>query len=177
MSYSNTYQYAAHKKPSIWLWIIISPVILLITGLAALGSLSVIGVVPSTEVLPGNKVPKHQVEKLIEHEILFETEKIEYFYSEGFLSILEGGNILTQDTVISYTRDGDDALSISDIAIKDIESIDIKEEGDFWTDAIYEIHETGSDDWLQLWLSVENDGHLKFMNALEQKMQNVTPDK
>ncbi|MEP1230734.1 MAG: hypothetical protein ABJG88_08670 [Litorimonas sp.] len=161
---------AARRKTPIWVWIIIAPFMLILTFAFAFGIMTTTGVFPSTEVQTGDELPKKQLAALFEAKIILEGETIEYFYSEGLFSVLEGGNILTTDTVISYTKDEKDELFIYDIDVDEVVKIEEIEKGDYLTDAIYRIHEGNKEEnWLEIWLSTENGGHLKFMNALEAK--------
>ena len=66
------------------------------------GLMTMTGVLPSTEVVTGSKMNSKDVSLLIEKSVINQNEKIEYFYSEGFSSILEGGSILTNNRVIVY---------------------------------------------------------------------------
>ena len=168
------YQKPHRRKSHLWVWFVVTPIVLLFSLLMVVGTLEGVGFVPSIEVQQGDEVPKQQVDKLIEEGVLFKDEKIEYFYSEGFLSVMGGGNILTEDKVISYSKDEDGKLAIYETNITDITKIELIEEGNFLNDAIYRIYD-GPDSWLEIWLSVENDGHLKFINALEAKVPENTP--
>lgn len=162
-----------YRKSYLWVWFIATPIVAFFGFFLVVGSLETLGVVPSIEVQQGDDVPKHQVAKLIEEGIMLADEKIEYFYSEGYLSIMAGGNILTEDKVIAYSKNEDNELDIYEINIADIKGIEIIEAGDFITDAVYRFTDD-DDNWVEVWLSVENDGHLKFINALKAKMTKQT---
>ena len=60
-----------------------------------MGFLSSVGVMPANEVVSGGKIPNLQIQTLINNGILKNNETIELFYSEGFLSVAEGGQFLT----------------------------------------------------------------------------------
>jgi len=125
---------------------------------------------PSTEVLAGNEVAAGDLALLTEKGVLLDDEEIEYFYSYGFSSVLEGGSILSDRAVIIYYEDEDTNIEIYELEFSEIESIEILEEGGVFADSMYMIQGAEEDSWIIVDLSVENDGHLKFMNALNSKV-------
>jgi hypothetical protein len=166
--------YRSGKK---WIWFIIAPVLGLVAFFMGIALMEAGGFIPSIEVQKGSDVPERQVETLISNGIISETDKIEYFYSEGFISVLAGGNILTDKEVISYAKNENGELEIYSIEFEDVEKIDVLETGDFITDAVYRVSTENDESWLEVWLSVENDGHLKFIEALEEKVRKFKSEK
>lgn len=164
--------YRPSKK---WIWFIISPVIGLLVLFMGLGLMEAGGFIPSIEVQKGADVPERQVEILISKGIISETDKVEYFYSEGFISVLAGGNILTDKEIISYAKNKNGELEVYTINYEDVAKIDVLETGDFITDAVYRVSTEDDETWLEVWLSVENNGHLKFIEALEAKIEKPNP--
>ncbi|MDZ7643011.1 MAG: hypothetical protein U5K76_01500 [Woeseiaceae bacterium] len=59
----------------------------------------------SERVLSAQEIPDNRYQELIAEGIIEQGEVIEYFYSEGLLSIKEGGSILTNYRVIAYEQD------------------------------------------------------------------------
>lgn len=158
---------------SVFLGVIATICAIIFAGLVylfVLGTLSETGVVPSTEIQSGSELTERQMSQLLAEGIILEGEVIKFFYSEGIYSVLEGGNILTENEVISYLKNADGALEIYSIPIKDIKTIEVLEEGSFFSDSIYKISGQDPENWVEVWLSVENDGHLKFINALEAQL-------
>lgn len=165
--------YKATKK---WAWLVMSPIFAIVISLFGIAALETAGIIPSMEVQRGSEVPKRQISKLRSEGIIFENENIEYFYSEGFLSVLDGGNILTDQEVISYSKNENGELEIYSIAVEDVKTIEMVKAGDAMTDAIYKIADEDPESWIEVWLSVENDGHLKFIKALEAKVAEQESD-
>jgi len=166
-----------YKKGKKWIWFIVIPIATVFVFLLGFGMMTITGFAPSTEVQSGQELHENHLEKLIMAEIVSSRGDVEYFYSEGVLSVLEGGNILTGDEVISYTKNEEDELEVFSIKIEDVTSINVIEEGGTLTDAIYRISDDNAESWVEVWLSVENDGHLKFINALESKMTKEKSEK
>ena len=82
-----------------------------------------IGYLPSTKVVSGNDLPQRQKTTLINNSIINKNDDILYFYSEGFLSILDGGQLITQDSLISYQKDEDHLLQIWEMKLNNIKNI------------------------------------------------------
>jgi len=66
---------------------------------------SSVGLIPSTQVVPGSSLWTYHREYLENSGIIEADEQILYFYSEGFFSIKDDGNLLTDRGVISYWRE------------------------------------------------------------------------
>ncbi|MDH3439875.1 MAG: hypothetical protein OEM63_03920 [Gammaproteobacteria bacterium] len=159
-----------HKPAGKWSYILGIPAAVLFFALAGAGLLSTTDYMPSTQVLAGADVSVNDVALLTEKGVLLDDEEIEYFYSYGFSSVLEGGSILSDRAVIIYFEDEDTNIAIYEIEFPDIESIEMIEEGGLFSDSMYMIQGADADDWIVVDLSVENDGHLKFINALNNKI-------
>lgn len=63
---------------------------------------------PSPELLTGEELAARHLAKIEEARLLLPDERIVLFYSAGLFSVLEDGNALTDQRVISYTREGRD---------------------------------------------------------------------
>ena len=69
-----------------------------------------------------------------------------------------------------YFEDEDTNIEIYELEFPEIESIEMIEEGGIFSDSMYMIQGAEADDWIIVDLSVENDGHLMFINALNSKI-------
>ena len=149
-------------------WVIAGalPVFFLFAGVVALSFGAAIGVTPQPYVQPGDELKSRTTELLLEHDIIEQEDEIELFYSEGFLSILDGGQLLVQDRVISYLRGGDDEIEVYEIYYSEVTSIEVLIEGWALEDALYKIVEDEEDVWIMIYLSTEKDGHKRFIDAL-----------
>ncbi len=157
-----------------WTYVVGIPAGMLVLFLAGAGLLSSTDYMPSTKVLSGDEVSAFERALLIEEDILFDDERIEYFYSYGFSSILEGGSILTDRAVIIYFPDEDAHIEIYELEFSEIESIEMIEEGGLFADSMFMVQGAEPDSWIIVDLSVENDGHLKFIQALNGKIAQST---
>lgn len=159
-----------YRSPIKWLYYAAGiPVALVFGVLLGLGILMEMGVMPSIEVLPGDEVKSSDKAMLQEKGILIKDERIDWFYSEGFFSIMEGGSILADKRLISYTMVGD-KLDIASLKVEDITEIVQIVKGDTFTDTIIEAYNKEGDGVL-LVLSVENGGDVKFIDELLERTQ------
>lgn len=153
-----------------WYYYVGIPSGLLLLVLMSIGIMSIVGVIPSTEVLAGDKLPKHQQQTLVYEGIVDEGEKIEYFYSQGLVSIMEDGNLLTDRRVISYFMNEAGEMEIYELYLDEISDIELITEGDLFNDSLYQVNGFEQDNWLQIYLSTESDGDKDFVNALRSKL-------
>ncbi len=119
----------------------------------------------STAVVAGSDVDQEHRVWMFEQEYLLADETIEYFYSEGLMSISEGGSLLTNKYVGGWWQD-DGELGSYWVKLGEVCRIETISEGDYFTDANYKIHGAGPDNWLQLVLSVEGGGDDRFIRRM-----------
>jgi len=134
------------------------------------GFLMEAGVVPSDRVLRGAQIPPDQFEILRTEGIIEEDEVVEYFYSEGLLSVKEGGSLLTNKRVIAYEENFEDGVDIYEISTDQIASVKMIQEGDTLNFAIYTVNGENENDWLDLWLPHEYGDAEAFASAVKSKI-------
>ena len=146
------------------------PVVGLVLILLGFGLLTMTDFFPATEVQTGKELSKNLKQKLISADIIYEEDSIQYFYSYGLTSILEGGSILTSDRVIIYFPEENQEISVYGIHFEDISNIELIEDGNFLNDSIYKIQGNSPDNWIKVELSTEGRGDVKFMEALRSEL-------
>lgn len=149
------------------------PILTIFIILIGIGLMTTTGVLPSTEVQPGTKVLHSDRDALISNNIILKDDRIEYFYSVGATSIMEGGTVLTDDRVILYYTNAMQKIEIYEIYFNDIVSIELIEMGNTFNDSIYKINSKHPDAWLKIPLSIENRGDVKFIETLREKTKNI----
>lgn len=159
-----------YRPPPRWYAFIGIPVGLSAIALMSFGTLSMTGAIPSTQVLVGDKLPKNEIETLLSEGIIDEGEVIEYFYSAGITSILEDGNLLTDRRVISYFTNDRSELEVYELFIGDIRSVELVQEGNYLNDSIYQVNSYDKDAWVQILLSKEARGDIRFIESLRNKI-------
>ena len=153
-----------------WYYYVGIPVFSLFVIAFFFGLLTMTGYVPSTEIVAGTDVSSEDRASLVANGVLFEDEQIEYFYSYGLLSVLEGGNVLTDRAVVTYFVGDDGELTVYELTFDQIESISLYQEGDWVTDALYMIQSYDEDFWFVVELSIERGGDALFIEALREKV-------
>lgn len=154
-----------------WAYFVGIPLVVLLTLLIGIGMLSMTDVIPSTEVLTGDEVSESDLQELIDNNVLFADETIEYLYSYGLLSVMEGGNILSNRAAITYYVDENGDLQIYEMPFADITAVYRMVEGGVLEDSIYMVSSDDEDYWMTIELSVENKGDEVFVAALRKKVQ------
>ena len=160
-----------YKTVSKWMYSVGIPAGVLGLVLVVGALMEVIGILPSSEVQKGSEVSSFHLNALQKNEIIEPDEGIEYFYSNGFLSIIDEGSLLTDRRVITYftDEDEDNELKIYALYLSDIASVELLERGTFMRPSTYKVinHEGN---WLPIVVSAENRGDHKFVRALQSKI-------
>lgn len=131
------------------------------------GILTMTDAVPSTEVLRGAEVSVEDRALLVSNGVLYEDERIEYLYSYGLFSVVEGGSVLTDRAVIYYSLDEDDTVQVYEMIFSEIDDIERVEEGGAFSDAFYRVSNSETGDWIEFPLSTEADKDQAFIAALQ----------
>ncbi|MGL1934400.1 MAG: hypothetical protein OCD01_05250 [Fibrobacterales bacterium] len=139
-------------------------VLLLVMGV---GLLTTTSIMPDTEVQNGEEMHKSDIELLISNGLISEKETIQYFYSEGFSSILESGFILTNTKVKYYLTDDDGEIVLYSLFLNEITSVDLIEKGGLLASSIYKISTNDVDRWIQISLSTTDDKDISFVEAIK----------
>jgi len=161
-----------HKSPMRKIVGVVGMVFVL--GFVALGVLGVLvdtGYVPSERVLSADEVSDGDYQTLRDEGLLEQGEMVEYFFSEGILSIKEGGSILTNYRVIAYEQTEDDLIDYYSILNNEIVSVDLVEQGTATGYSVYQVNGVGDDNWIYLYLPHEYGDGERFANAVRAKIQ------
>ncbi|NIO09099.1 MAG: hypothetical protein GTO40_14235 [Deltaproteobacteria bacterium] len=159
-----------YRPASRWTYFIGIPAGIVLFVITGFGAMTLIGVFPSTEVATGADMRQKDRALLIETGIVDPREEIAFFYSHGFLSILEDGNVLTDQRVIRYVKDGANGLKVYQFMFDEIEQIRLIEQGNAVNPSIYEVRSYREDLWVRLALSTEDGGDVKFIEALRDRV-------
>jgi len=164
-----------YKPTPKWVYYTGIPTLTIMVVLIGLGLMTMTGAMPSTEVQAGVDVLQSDKDTLITNAIISENDKIEFFYSGGLTSILEGGSVLTGDRVILYMPDENQELQVYEIYFNEIASVELIEMGNLMNNSIYQVNSHKPDAWIQLALSAENRGDVKFIESLRSMSLGNTP--
>ncbi len=155
-----------YKATTKWTYIFGIPSVLIIVTLIGFGLLSTAGVVPSTRVVSASEIYTNDIATLRSNGVITTGDKVKYFYSQGFSSILESGNVLTQDRVILYLTDENKELQVYEISLNEITEVVLESQGDTFNDSVYIVNTNDPERWLKLYLSPEQKGDQKFVKAI-----------
>ena len=161
-----------YRQTPKWQYFLGIPAGLFIVVAFIYGFLIETGKAPRPEVLTGNQLKHETKETLRQKGILLKNERIDFFFSSGFLSILEEGNILTDKRVISYeTIEGE--LIVYALSLDEVTKYEVVEKGDLFNNTVINVF-SGEENWITLWLSADNNGDENFIEALSKRLK---PDK
>ncbi|VAV96830.1 hypothetical protein MNBD_ALPHA01-796 [hydrothermal vent metagenome] len=157
-----------------WTYFVGIPTGLIILLLTILGLMSMTEIIPSNNVLNGIEMSQDNRDTLISNDIINSDDHIEYYYFDGLVSILDGGVLLTDDRIILFMPDENQEILVYQLYFYEIASIDLLEEGGDFSDSIYKVTGKAPDSWIQFGLSLEKNGHEKFIEALRSKITRTT---
>ncbi len=140
----------------------------LFAPMTALAAAMSIGLVPGTTVVTGDKVPARHADWMVEQGLLEDQEQMLYFYSTGFLSYREDGNVVTDLSVISYWQDEGELYG--DYAYYDEISEIIPEYSESWIDdTIITIRKHDGAEFIVL-ASIDQDLDHRFVQAMRERV-------
>jgi len=159
-----------YKLAPKWMYYVGIPVGVLMSILMVFGMMATVGVVPSVTVVTGSEMNSKDILLLTEEGIIHQNDKIEFFYSDSYSSILKSGNILTDNRVVVYTQE-EGSLQIYELPFQDIVSVELIKQGNYLNDSIYKVHSFQEDAWIRLILSTEDQKDVAFVEALRKRIK------
>ena len=129
---------------------------------------------PPVEVIAGNSMRQSDRALLVQSGIILEDENVEYFYSDGLISIKERGSVLTNQRVIAYGPNEEGEIEVYALYFDAVGSVELVEQGNVLNPSVYKVTSTSGDSWLFIVLSTENGGHLKFIKGLQGRIGSST---
>ena len=127
----------------------------LATPLFLFGTALTFYLVPGTAIVDGSRVPSWHVDWMLEHGMLTEDETIEHFYSAGLFSFRTDGNVVTDQSVVSYWQH-QEATYMEYAYYEDISSIDVTYSDSTLEDTVITVMRTDGSE-LVLFASTEED--------------------
>ncbi len=159
-----------YKATTKWIYIFGIPSVLIMVTLIGFGLLSTTGVVPSTRVVSASEIYTNDIATLRSNGVITTGDEVKYFYSQGFSSILESGNVLTQDRVIIYLTDENKELQVYEVSLNEITEVLLESQGGTFNDSVYIVSTNDPERWLKLYLSPEQKGDQKFVKAIRENI-------
>jgi len=156
-----------------WIKYFIVPITSILVILFIIGLLLQTSILPSTAVQKGSELSKENNIELINNKIISKNDNILFFYSEGSLSILEGGQLITDDKIISYQKNEEGLIEVNEMYFKNVKEVILEEKGSFLLDSTYKIigNENAKYENITIFLSTESDKDKDFINAIYKKIK------
>ncbi|MEO1188168.1 MAG: hypothetical protein AAFW60_03770, partial [Pseudomonadota bacterium] len=99
-----------------------------------------------------------------------------YFYIEDWFSIDGGVSLLTDKYIGAWEKNGDEIWS-SWILLGQVCDVEVRNEGSWYEDAVYFIHDPGEQNYTELWLSIEADMHKRMIARMKTiNSRKMTPE-
>ena len=165
-------------KPTRWIRLIGSFAgVIVLAVFLAIPTLAIIS--KNYKVQAANELSTQQITLLKKSKIVLDVGRLEYFYNDGYFSILDGGYLLTENELIYYFTDLEidsdkKSLRIFSIPIKQITEVVLITDNNwkYFRQNTYKVITRKADVWLELKLPSWEDGDKKFVNALKKLIAN-----
>lgn len=129
------------------------------------------------QALRDSEIPSSYTVTLVEAGVLEPEEELQFFYSAGLFSILEDGNLLTDERVVSYeTVDGE--LYVASSLYEGVRSIDVEYSETIFMDTHLTVSTVSGEEFL-LFVSAEEGRDREFVSYLQnrgQAAQSASPE-
>ena len=158
---------------SSWMKFLLFSIAAIIISVSALyATLLSIGILPDSKIVAGPYLNSSTRTKLINNQIIDKNSKILYFYTTGIYSFTNEGQLMTDDSVISYAANDEGIIQTWKMEFNEIKSIELILEGSYFKDSIYKIYgnEQAEYEWIEVWLSTEKNGDKIFIDELRKRM-------
>ena len=150
-------------------YFLIVPILIILSVLVLFGLLMETGFLPDTKVYKENDIAEGTKTELINHKIIDKNDTIRFFYSEGFISIMEGGQLITNDQLIVYEKNEKGIIETSKMFLKNISKVVVDKKGDVFSDNIFKIigNNNAKYDSMSIYLPFKSDENSDFIKALK----------
>ena len=119
------------------------------------------------KVYKGAELPEWHRNTLLEHGIITTDDRILFFESHGVFSILEGGKLVTNNRLVTYSEEEDGSIELSEMLLDNIEKIEVLEDKEDELNTYKVIGNENSDwEYITLIMSNEAGGDQDFISAL-----------
>lgn len=123
---------------------------------------------PDTKVVKGDALYSHDVNYMINNDVIAPEEEIAWFYSGDTLFIRNDGNGVTNEGVFSYWRDDANTLVVEKALFEEIADIQINWSDDTFEDTSIEVKKRDGEEFV-LYLSIEDGMDKAFVNFLNRR--------
>lgn len=150
--------------------LILSIVLNLMTGM---------GFFPDTDVIVNNESINSRHRQILEKNgVIEKDEEIGMFFSAGIISVLEDGNLFTDDRVVIYQQDDQKKLQTFSLPFENITSIDMNKDdtGHPGFSMIMIQSDSSSGKTFGLPVSQENEADEKFFQGMVKAWRNKVPE-
>lgn len=128
-----------------------------------------LGFMPNSVVINGDRLWQRDIKQMQRQGIIRPGDDIQYFYSDGFLSVMEDGNGITQRHVFSYWKEDDGSLSSETANFEDIADIEVTKGNALGENTVVSIKRRDGSDFV-IFLAVDEGGDKRFIKALKAHM-------
>ena len=156
-----------------WILYFIVPITSMFVFFLILILLTETSIIPSDSVQKGSELSKGNNIELINNKIISKNDNILFFYSEGIFSILKGGQLITDDKIISYQKNEEGLIEVNEMYFKNVKEVILEQKGSLTSLSTYKIigNENAEYEYITIVLSTQDDKDKDFINAIYKKIK------
>ncbi|MFT4515982.1 MAG: hypothetical protein ACI91B_004703 [Planctomycetota bacterium] len=141
--------------------------VLIFAALFAYGIAMGTGIVPDAAAVAGGELPARVVALLQEHEVVEADERVIYYYSAGVFDHLADGHLISEDRVVWFWRDEDNAEAVETywLDYTQIEDITVVWAESFLDDTVITFVDEDGDE-IEIYVSSDDGGDRKYHKQL-----------
>ena len=165
----NETKYDGDVAQPMWVKLVVVPMVSIPFLLVFLFEVAIaFGTIPDAKVVRGSALNPDTKIDLINNGILRAEEEVLYFYTTEMFSFTDEGQLLTNNEVISYLKNEEGIIEVWRMGLGEIDRVEQVQLGDQLQDSVYKIYGNSNAEfeWIEIWLSAEEDGDEKFIDHL-----------
>ena len=169
----NETKYDGDVAQPMWVKLVVVPMVAIPFLLVFLFEVAIaFGTIPDAKVVRGSALNPDTKIDLINNGILRAEEEVLYFYTTEMFSFTNEGQLLTNNEVISYLKNEEGIIEVWRMGLDEIDRVEQVQLGDQLQDSVYKIYGNSNAEfeWIEIWLSAEEDGDEKFIDHLSSLM-------
>lgn len=120
------------------------------------------------KVYSGSELTEEHLYSLKQVGLIIDSDEIQYFYSDELGKVIESGQFITLNRVVSFMTNDEGDLDTFEMSLDEIERVEEVRASDEWTDGEYRIigNDEAEYEYIIVLLPTDANGKQKFIDAL-----------
>lgn len=164
----------SYQPTKTWMWVVMTPLTLIVMFFITVGLLSKYEIIPVTYVKSKQQITESDRQSLLAMNLIYADTEVDFFYSYGFFSVREGGVLMTDTEVIIYAEQ-DQQIMYDSMRFDEMQWVKQLNHGNDFEDSLFQISGKEQYRGFQFPLSVEDNIDRVFFQKLENRINPPLP--